>query len=127
MSIHPLNLAFRFLLEIIALFAAGYWGWNQGNGFYRYIFAIGVPIIWAVLWGIFAVPKDPSRSGNAPVPIPGISRLILELCVFGFAAWALYTSLSTWSGIIFACLVILHYTLSFDRVNWLITGRGLNI
>ena len=127
MSTHPLNLAFRFLLEIIALVAVGYWGWQQGSGLNRYLLAVITPVVWAVLWGTFAVPNDPSRSGKAPVPIPGILRLILELCAFGFAAWALYSSVTTWSGIIFTGAVILHYILSYDRCLWLIAGREMDV
>lgn len=32
MSQHPLNLALRFLLEIAASVAIGYWGWHQAEG-----------------------------------------------------------------------------------------------
>ena len=127
MSTHPLNLAFRFLLEIVALIAAGYWGWKQGTGFTRYLFALGIPIGLAVLWGTFAVPNDPSRSGEAPVPVPGIIRLIIELGIFGFGIWALYTAASDWLGVVFGGCVILHYILSYDRILWLITGRGMDI
>jgi hypothetical protein len=127
MGTHPLNLAFRFLLEIITLIAAGYWGWKQGTGFNRYLFALGLPILLAVLWGTFAVPNDPSRSGKAPVPVPGIIRLIIELAILGFGAWALYTSASELLGIVFGGFVILHYLLSYDRVIWLLTGRGMDV
>ncbi len=29
MAFNPLNLALRFLLEVAALVAMGYWGWNK--------------------------------------------------------------------------------------------------
>ncbi len=75
MGSHSLNLALRFLLELAALGAMGYWGWTQHEGPVRWRWAIGLPLVAAVLWGTFAVPNDPSRSGQAPVPIPGILRL----------------------------------------------------
>jgi hypothetical protein len=126
MSTHPLNLAFRFLLELTAYIAIGYWGWQQGEGFSRYLLALGVPLIWAVLWGTFAVPGDPSRSGKAPVPVPGILRLALELAFFGFASWGLYDAGKTSLGLALSGLVILHYLLSYDRCRWLITGYEMD-
>ena len=120
MGSHPINLALRFLLEIAALIAMGVWGWRQGEGWLRILLAIGIPIIAAVLWGTFAVPDDPSRSGKAPIVTLGILRLILELVFFAFASWALwdagYVSLGWTLGIV----VILHYIVSYDRVLWLI-------
>lgn len=120
MGSHPLNLVLRFLLEIAALVAIGYWGFSQHTGIWRFIVGLGAPLLAAVLWGTFAVPNDPSRSGRAPVPIPGVLRLVLEFCLFGFAAWALYDAASTVLALILAGLTIVHYALSFDRVIWLI-------
>ncbi|MGB5508782.1 MAG: YrdB family protein, partial [Robiginitalea sp.] len=67
MGSHPANLILRFLLEIIALISLGIWGWNQSESWFRFVLAIGIPGIIAVIWGTFAVPNDPSRSGSAPV------------------------------------------------------------
>ena len=85
MGTHPINLAVRFLLEMAALISLGVWGWKVGDSWTRYILAIGIPLILAVGWGTFAVPDDPSRSGSAPVPVPGIIRLLLELGFFSVA------------------------------------------
>ena len=63
MGSHPINLAIRFLLEITALITMGFWGWRQSEGWFRYILALIIPILAAVVWGTFAVPNDPSRSG----------------------------------------------------------------
>ncbi len=59
MGSHPLNLALRFLLELVALGAMGYWGWTQHEGTARWLWAIGLPLVAAVLWGTFAVPTTP--------------------------------------------------------------------
>ncbi|MCJ7717842.1 MAG: YrdB family protein [Anaerolineales bacterium] len=72
MGSNPINLFIRFILEIIALFFLGYWGWNLGPGWKSKLLGLGIPFLVAVVWGTFAVPDDPSRSGTAPVPIPGI-------------------------------------------------------
>jgi hypothetical protein len=120
MGSNPINLALRFFLELTALIAMGFWGWNRGEGALRFLLALGIPVIAAALWGIFAVPNDPSRSGHAPVSTPGILRLILELIFFSFAAWTLYSAGATTASWIFGIVTLVHYTLSYDRVHWLI-------
>ena len=124
MGSHPLNLAVRFLLEIAALVALGYWGFDLHSGVWRFILGIGLPVLAAAAWGTFAVPGDPSRSGKAPVPIPGILRLLLELALFGSAAWALYAVGKQALALILACITLVHYALSYDRVAWLIGQRN---
>ena len=83
MGSHPINLAIRFLLEVAALIIAGTWGWKIGSGWYRYFLVVAVPLLMATMWGVFSVPHDPSRSGNAPIAVPGFFRLFLELAFFG--------------------------------------------
>jgi hypothetical protein len=120
MSQHPINLALRFLLEIIALVILGIWGWRAGEGWMRFVLALGIPVGAAALWGTFRVPNDP---GKAPVPVPGIVRLTLEMIYFGFATWALYDMGTTLLSWIFGLVVILHYMASSDRIRWLISGQ----
>ena len=120
MGSHPLNLTLRFLLEISALIAMGYWGWTQHQGLPRWIWTIGLPLLAAVLWGTFAVPDDPSRSRQAPVPTPGILRLLLELSFFAFAAFALIASQRTSAGWALAIVTTIHYAISYDRILWLL-------
>ncbi len=120
MSLNPINLAVRFLLELSALLAIGFWGWRQGEGLFRFVLAIGLPLIAAVLWGTFAVPDDPSRSGKAPVPVPGIVRLALELAFFAFATWALYKAGATQLSWLLGGVTLIHYVSSYDRLWWLI-------
>ena len=97
----------------------GFWGWKQGEGMLRFVLAFGIPIIAAAMWGVFAVPDDPCRSGSAPVPVPGMLRLALELIFFSFAAWALYSEGYTTASLIFGVVTLVHYALSYDRVYWL--------
>ncbi|MES0489521.1 MAG: YrdB family protein [Leptospirales bacterium] len=120
MGSHPINLAVRFLLELSALVAMGAWGWRQTDGWFRFVLALGVPLIFAVMWGTFAVPDDPSRSGKAPVPVPGMVRLTLELAFFTIGTWMLYQSGYPTPGFIFGVVVVVHYLVSYDRVSWLI-------
>lgn len=120
MGSHPINLALRLVLEIAGLVVIAYWGWSQHDGWLRFVLAIGLPLLAAILWGTFAVPEDPSRSGKAPVPVPGTVRLALELAFFAFAAWALYDAGNTTLGLILAAIVVIHYAFSYDRIAWLL-------
>ncbi len=120
MGSHPLNLAVRFVLELSALSALGYWGWTQQEGSARWLWAIGLPLIAAVLWGTFAVPNDPSRSGQAPIPTPGSLRLLLELAIFAVGAVALIASQRASAGMALAIVTVLHYAISYDRILWLL-------
>ena len=119
MSQNPLNLAARFILEILALVAFGAWGRAQSQGALGLILMILVPLLAAIAWGTFNVKGDPSRSGKAPVPVPGIVRLLLELVFFGLATLALF-SLNPTCGWIYGLVVLAHYILSYDRILWLL-------
>lgn len=120
MGSHPINLAIRFLLELAALYSLGLWGWRLTNNNFRFLWAVCLPLGMAILWGTFAVPDDPSRSGAAPIPTPGYLRLLLEILIFSISAWALndlgYLK-SMWMLIV---VVSLHYLASFDRILWLL-------
>ena len=120
MGSHPFNLAIRFLLEMTALISFGMWAWNQGVGNLRYLYAFVFPVIFAAVWGVFAVPDDPSRSGTVPVIIPGFIRLILELSFFAFAAWTQYDLGNKKMSLVLAIIVVLHYIISYDRLKWLL-------
>ncbi|MFL7871290.1 MAG: YrdB family protein [Anaerolineales bacterium] len=119
MSQNPINLALRFLLEIIALVAIGAVAKAEFPGALGFILMITLPLFAAVVWGVFNVPGDPSRSGKAPVPVPGIVRLFIEFDIFGSATWALF-SLNPTYGWIFSLVVLAHYALSYDRIAWLL-------
>lgn len=119
MGSNPLNLAFRFLLELSALISSGLWAWNLTETNWRYLLVILFPLIMASVWGIFNVPGDPSRSGNAPIVISGKLRLSLEFFIFGVACLFLYRLSYSDLWWIMAAAVILHYMLSYDRIGWL--------
>lgn len=120
MGSHPINLLIRFLLEMGGLVALGRAGWVYGEGVYAYASAIAIPLVAAVLWGTFAVPDDPSRSGKAPVPVPGVIRLMLEAVFFLSATWSLVATGFGAYGWIYGLVVLIHYAASYDRLAWLI-------
>jgi hypothetical protein len=111
------NDVLRFLLELGALFGLGAGGWSMGRGRWRWVLALLLPVMAAVLWGTFRVPGDP---GVARVAVPGWTRLIIEAAVFGGGAVGLGVAFSAWPGAIYAALVVFHYLMSLERVRWLL-------
>ncbi len=116
-SNHPINLALRFFLELAALAEYAMWGWRIGEGFVRFLLAIGLPLVLAIIWGTFRVPNDP---GKAPVPVPGTIRLLYEALYFGGAATCFFLISNPgehlWA-VIFTFLIVIHYLTSLDRVK----------
>ena len=117
---HTANLTLRFFLELTALGGFAALAWNTTDGLWRYVAAVAVVVFVAALWGTFAVPDDPSRSGNAPVPVPGALRLLLEFAILFGGAWALHAAGFTWAGLSASLLIIVHYLLWIDRIVWLL-------
>jgi len=120
MGFHPINLAIRFLLEVSALVAMGFWAWQQNNGVARYSLAFLVPLVAAAVWGVFAVPGDRSRAGKAPVAVSGSVRLGIEAAFFACAVFALYRVGSNSLAAILAAAIVIHYAASYDRIAWLL-------
>ena len=83
--INGANLAVRFLLELCALAALGYWGLETGRGPIANIgLGIGTPLVAVAIWATLVAP-------GAAAPVPGALRLLLELTIFGLAVAALYS------------------------------------
>lgn len=123
MSVNQVNLAVRFLLELGAITIYAVWGLNRSGLFPPVVLAIALPVAFALLWGIFAVRDDPSRSGKTVVQTPGWIRLLLELALFAGATWMLQDlpyKLLAW---IFGIVVLAHYLASFKRVGWLLKQK----
>lgn len=118
---HPVNLGFRLILELAALVSIGLGAVTLTEGLLRWGLAIGLPLVAAVIWGVFNVPGDRSRSGEAPVPVPGVVRLLIELAVFGAGVVLLLRVTST-AAVILGVAVAAHYLLSMDRIRWLFTN-----
>jgi hypothetical protein len=79
-ALRVINLGVRFLLELGALAAFGYWGATmRTSGALRAVFAIAIPLVVALLWGLFVSPKARFSTGR-----PG--QVGLGLIVFLTAA-----------------------------------------
>ncbi len=80
------NLVVAFVLELCALAALAYWGFNTGEGTQTHlVLGIGAPLIVAAVWGLFLAPR-------AVRPIAPLANLVLKLIVFGAASLALAVS-----------------------------------
>jgi hypothetical protein len=80
------NLTLRFLLELAAIGALGYWGFRTGTGpLGKAALGLGTPALAMVVWGAFVAPK-------ASVAVADPGRLLISLAVFGTAALALYAT-----------------------------------
>lgn len=120
MSKNPLNLVLRFFLEILALIAMGYWGWESHEGILRWIMTIAIPLFAATVWGIFRVNGDPK---DAPIEITGWMRLMLEGVFFSSAGLLLFLANQPTTALVFMLVVVVHYATIYDRILWLLRER----
>lgn len=118
---NPVNLTIRFVLELWVLVAVAVFGWNHLDDPWRYVAVIGGPLVLIFVWGLFNVPDDPSRSGHAPVVVPGIVRLGIEIVYFVVGFLATYLGGMEVIAVIFGVVVVAHYLMSMDRVRWLLS------
>ena len=121
MTLTSINLVLRFILEVCALTAFVCWGWAQGESLLaKLVLAALMPALFAGIWGIFAVPNDPSRSGAAPIPIAGTARLLLELGMFAIASLCMLSLQYGYLALAFDIAIVLHYITYYERILWLL-------
>ena len=114
------NLGLRFVLELTALTGLAAATWKLGSGPARWVGVVVVPVTAAVIWAVFNVLNDPSRSGAAPVEVDGWARLTLELAILGGGAAAVGFAARPELGMVFGLAIIGHYLVSLDRLEWLV-------
>jgi hypothetical protein len=108
------NLALHFSLELCAMAALSFWGFQTGGGWLtKSLLGIGIPLLAAFAWGTFRVPDDP---GKAPVPVPGPLRLLLELAVFSLATAGLAAAGRPSLAWALGLAVLIDYALMYDRL-----------
>ena len=104
-SLKMLNLLVRFLLEFCMLAAVGYWGFKTQSGWLmKIIFGIGLPVLIAVLWGMFIAPK-------ATFPLSGASYLILQLLLLASGSVALVVAGKPTLGWVYVVILIVNQAL----------------
>lgn len=106
-TVTAVNAGTRFLLEIAALVALGYWGYQTGEGpLLQFGLGIGIPLVVAVVCGLVGTPAAPYRLGQA-------WRILVELAILGGAVAALYLTGRTLLAVGFGIVVALDTTLLY--------------
>jgi hypothetical protein len=96
------NEALAFLLELAALAAVGVWGYHVGSGTAVKVgLAVALPVIVAVVWGLFAAPR-----ARFTLPLWGV--LLVKALVFAAATMALYATGYHGLALAFAVVVIVN-------------------
>lgn len=113
------NLALRFILELSAWTGFAWGGWQLGS----WPLGVGLLVLSIAAWGTFAVPGDPSRGGNAPVPVGGRVRLLVEVVVLGGGCVMFWIGGAPVVAIVLAVLNVVHVVFAADRIRWLIGER----
>jgi len=98
------NLLLRFLLELGALVAVGYWGYQNGQAASHWVLAIGLAVVFAVVWGVFVAP-------NAVVELPAGAKFVLGLALLELAALALYVAGQVVPAVAFGIVAIVNAVL----------------
>ena len=86
------NLGIRFVLELCAYAALGYWGWTVNIAA-----AVLAPLAAMLVWWRFAAPK---------APVTKTTRMAASLLVFVLAAVALAAAGQSWLGFGLVLLVV---------------------
>ncbi len=101
------NLALRFLLELCALGALGYWGFKTGNATIAKIaLGVGAPLVAAVVWAVFVSPQ-------ASVQLPGLVVLVLQVLVFGTAMGGLVATGHRTLALVFVVTIVINAVLMY--------------
>lgn len=117
-------LAVRFLLELIALGALGWAGWNLGGGGIAGGALAALFVVAAgAAWGALTVPGDPARNPTPVIVVPGWARLLVEAAVFGLAAWALWVYVSRAASESYLTALGIVSLVGWDRIWWLLKQR----
>ena len=96
------NLALRFLLELGALAAVGYWGWQRSG----WLLAAAAVAAVVIVWALYVAPK--ARYDLAPQ-----LRLLVEFVVWGAAGAALIAARNAWLGLAFVVVAVVSSVLNY--------------
>lgn len=126
---HRGNRALHFALELSIWSAGGFWGYDQASGIGGVALAAAIPVATVASWTAFSVPGDPwlpgGRGGTQPkVAIPGWLRITYEVGLHGLSVWAMHDLGWESGAAAMAGGTLLHYSVSYQRVAWLLGLRA---
>lgn len=91
-----------FCVELCMLVALAYYGYHSSNEVVlKYLLAVGLPLIAAVLWGLLAAPKAKKRLANPYL-------FFFKLLMFLGTAFLLYCAHQPTLAILFAAIAVLN-------------------
>ena len=122
MGSHPVNLAFRFILEVVSLVGVFRLGLSLSNGVAGWVLGPAFTLAAMVVWATFRVPGDESANGEAPYPVSGPIRLLIEIGLFGAGAVGWFVVGPEWMAWSNLAGLTLHHVLSYDRLGWLFSS-----
>lgn len=106
-SMKSLNLAFRFILELLALLALFLWGSARSDELtVQLVIGLGAPALVMVVWGLFVAPKARRR-------LPDPLRVMVELVIFALAVVAFALTVGAVVAVLFGLAVLISLALMF--------------
>lgn len=102
-----INLGLAFLLELAMLAGFAYWGVRSGQTtLMKVLLGVGIPLLVAIIWGIFMAPNSTTR-------LRGAVFLGVKILLFLLASVALYMAGSRVPGILLAVIFALNEILQY--------------
>jgi hypothetical protein len=99
-ALKALNLAIRFfVVELGALAAAAYWGWEATSSAGRWYLAVLAPALVIAVWGLFVSPK-------ARIQVSKQAALAIEFVLLGLVAVGLAAAGPVWLGIAYGAVAL---------------------
>jgi hypothetical protein len=99
-ALKALNLAIRFfVVELGALAAAAYWGWEATSSAGRWYLAVLAPALVIAVWGLFISPK-------ARIQVSKQAALAIEFVLLGLVAVGLAAAGPVWLGIAYGAVAL---------------------
>jgi hypothetical protein len=113
------QLTLRFAIEVTAFFGIG----AIADAWGGHLIAIAVVVAFGTLWSLLNVKGDPSRSGAAPIPVPGAVRLVVELSALASGVAGYYLTKRFIVAAVLGALTLFHYAATWPRTRWLLQQR----
>jgi hypothetical protein len=111
-TLKAINAGLAFFLELAMLAAFGYWGfYGDKSLFVKWTVGIGLPVLTAVVWGIFLAPRAVYRLNS-------LSGNFLSLILFLLAAAALFYTQHTLLAVVFASTAVVNRALILIWKQW---------
>lgn len=106
-SMKHLNLAFRFILELLVLVGLFLWGTSLSDDLpIALIIGLGAPVVVMVVWGSFVAPRASRR-------LPDPLRLAVEVVIFALAALAFGLTVGPIVALMFGLAAVISLALMF--------------